>query len=228
MTGGEHVSWPLVQFSVIGEAWQLYKRHWVVWSLTQFVAIVGYLFANGMLYAILGDHQTELGQGLVGITCLLVAGFFGGGMVRMAIKQIEGRVPRLEDVFSVTDVWFDLLLCTFLYTVAALIGTGLCVIPGFIVGGLFMLSIPLVVEARLPATGAMIQSWNALKSQWLTATCFHLVLTVILYSGFGLCGVGILVTGPIYSISLAILYHNFFPASGLTAWKKHAEPFPEV
>ena len=72
----------------------------------------------------------------------------------------------------------------------------LCAIPGFIVSGLFMLAIPLVVEGRLPATGALIQSWNALKSQWLVATLFHIVLIFAALSGVMLCGVGIFFTGP--------------------------------
>ena len=94
-------------------------------------------------------------------------------MIRMATNQLRGREPRLEDLFSVTDVWFDLMLVALLYGVAVSLGYMLCVVPGLIVAGLFMLAIPLVVEGRLPATGALIQSWNALKSQWLVATLFN-------------------------------------------------------
>ena len=79
---------------------------------------------------------------------------------------------------------------------ATSLGFMLCVIPGFIVSGLFMLAIPLVVEGRLPATGALIQSWNALKSQWLVATVFHFVLILAALSGVLLCGVGISVHRP--------------------------------
>jgi len=238
MTGGEHVSWPLVQFSVIGEAWRLYKRQWLVWSLAMLTVMIGYAVVNGTLFALLeggrprnpGGFRMPLspGQGLAYFISVMSTGFFLGGMIRMASKQIRGHVPRIEDLFTVTDVWFDLLLCSLLYGVAIFIGSMFCVIPGLIVSSLFMLGIPLVVEGRLPATGALIQSWNALKSQWLMATVFHLVLILLLHSGLVLCFVGILMTGPIYSLSLAILYHDFFPASGTSAWKKYAEPFPEI
>jgi hypothetical protein len=227
MAGGQHISWPLVQFGIIGEAWRLYKNQWVLWSLTMLISIVGYVVVIGTLYAILGDRPTSLGRGLVSLISIMTAGFLGGGMVRMASKQIRGQVPRVEDLFTVTDVWFDLLLCTLLSSLAGFIGSIFCVIPGLIVSGLFMLATPLVVEGRLPATGALIQSWNALKSQWLIAAVFHSVLLLLTYSGLALCGVVVLVTGPIYCISLAILYHDFFPASGKTAWEKRAEPFPE-
>ena len=234
MTGGEHVSWPLVQFSIIGEAWRLYKRHWIVWSLAMLVCLVGYAIVNGILVAFLTVTENPwrfsdaLGQGLVGLMSIMTTGFFLGGMVRMGSKQIQGRTPRVEDLFSVTDVWFDLLFGSLLYGLASFIASMFCVIPGLIVSGLFMLGIPLVVEGRLPATGALIQSWNALKSQWLTATVFHLGLMLVASSGSLLCGIGVLLTGPLYSLSLAILYHDFFPASATATWKKHAEPFPEV
>ena len=228
MTGIEHVSWPLVQFSVIGEAWRLYKRHWVIWSLAMLTAIVCHSVVNGILFSILAGHPRGLGEGIVGLIYYMSMGFFLGGMIRMASKQIHGQVPRIEDLFTVTDVWFDLVLCSLLYGLAIFVGSLFCVIPGLVVSSLFMLGIPLVVEGRLPATGALIQSWNALKSQWLTATVFHFVLILLFHSGLLLCGVGVLLTGPLYSLSLAILYHDFFPASGMAAWKKHAEPFPEV
>jgi uncharacterized membrane protein len=158
----------------------------------------------------------------------MCAGFFLGGLVRMATKQVQGHEARIEDLFSITDVWFDLLLSSLLYGAATFIGTMFCVIPGLIVSGLFMLAIPLVVEARLPATGALIQSWNALKAQWLMATVLHIVLMLVAISGSLLCGIGVLMTGPLYSLSLAILYHDFFPTSGMTAEKEHTGPYPEI
>jgi uncharacterized membrane protein len=91
-----------------------------------------------------------------------------------------------------------------------------------------MLSVPLVVEGRLPATGALKTSWNALKSQWLVATVFHVVLALLAVSGVILCGFGLILTGPLYCLSLAILNREFFPATALGSWKKHGEPFPEV
>jgi hypothetical protein len=158
----------------------------------------------------------------------VVSSFFLGGMIRMAGHQLRGRAPRIEDLFSVTDVWFDLLLAGFLYGLATVLGCMLCLIPGFIASGLLMMTVPLVVENHLPATGALKMSWNALKSQWLVATIFHFVLILAAVSGVLLCGVGVLVTGPLYSLSLAILNREFFPTGALGSWKKLGEPYPEV
>jgi hypothetical protein len=235
---GEHTMWPLIRFGVIGEAWRLYKRHWLVWSLAMLIVMAGYSIVNGALFALFSGGEPHGPGGFrlflpfagpVGfVVSTVVSGFFLGGMIRMASNQLRGREPRIEDLFSVTDVWFDLLLVALLYGVGASLGYMLCVIPGLIVSGLFMMAIPLVVENRLPATGALIQSWEALKSQWLTAALFHFVLILLAVSGVLLCFFGVFFTGPLYSLSLAILFRDFFGPSSPSAWKKPGEPLPEI
>jgi len=237
--GGGHIMWPLVRFGVIGEAWRLYKRHWVVWSLTLLIVMTCYSLINGVLAAWLhegpgfgpGGFRLFLparGGALQFIVSTMVTGFFVGGMIRMASSQVRGLAPRIEDLFSVTDCWFDLLLAALLLGAASALGAILCLIPGLIIFGLFMLGIPLVVEGRLPATGALMQSWQALKAQWLTVTVFHIFLILVAASGLVLCCVGVFFTGPLYALSIAILYHDFFPAGPLDARHKPAEPLAEI
>jgi uncharacterized membrane protein len=227
-----------VQFSLIGEAWRQYKRHWMVWSLTTLIVMVCFSATVGICMAVVdgrghahGGFRLPLspGAGILPFTVsAIVSAFLVGGMVRMASNQLRGGTLRIEDLFSVTDCWFDLLLTGFLYGIATAIGHMLCVIPGLIVSALFMLAIPLVVEGRLPATGALIESWNSLKSQWLTATVFNFLLVVLAMSGVIFCGIGIFVTGPLYSLAIAIMYRQFYSAAALGNWRKQAEPFPEI
>ncbi len=164
------------------------------------------------------------------IASTMVSGFFLGGMIRMASRQIRGSAPRLEDLFSITDCWFDLLLVSFLIGVATSIGFALCVLPGMIVSGLFLLAIPLV--SRRPTArnrSSIIQSWHALKSQWLTAAVFNWVLIILAVSGILLCLHRRARHRPaLLPVPSAILYQNFFGwGPVLPAAKKHSDPFPE-
>jgi hypothetical protein len=238
MAGG-YQTWPLIQFNVIGEAWRLYKRYWFVWSLAMLIVMTGYSFVTASVLAVLkvghahgpGGFRlflTPQGGMLPFLLSNVVSSLFFGGLIRMANNQLRGRAPRIDDLLSVTDVWFDLVLVALLYGVAVYLGFMLCVIPAFIIAGLFMLAIPLVVEGRLPATGALIQSSNALKSQWLVATVFHVALIVVALSGVLLCGFGVFFTGPLYCLAISILYRDFFSSSALGSWKKQPEPFPEI
>ncbi len=229
---------PMIKFNLIGRAWRLYQRHSLVWSLAMLIVMLVHGLVSGLLHGILrgGEHIGPGGFGMVQasshalqiLVSTVVWSVLLGGMIRMASNQIRGGVPRLGDLFSVQDQWFDLILVSILIGAATTLGHMLCVIPGLLVSGLLMLAIPLVVEGRLPATGAMIQSWEALKSQWLTATVFQVVLFLVAISGALLCCVGVFVTGPIYSLAIALLYHDFYRAPSFDTWEKEPAPFPEI
>jgi hypothetical protein len=212
---------PLLRFNVIGDAWRLYQRRWGTWSLAMLIVLIAYSLVGRTLFAVFGMRWPDGAGGfrlppgsgagaLHYVSTTVVIGFFLGGMIRMASHQVIGRAPRIEDLFSVLDVVFHLLAGSIFYGAATFLGSMLCVIPGFIVSGLLMFMIPLIVIARRPATDAFAESWRVLRSQWLTAAVFHLVLSLVSGMGVILCCVGILFTGPLYSLSVAILFHEFF------------------
>jgi hypothetical protein len=231
-------AWPTVRFGVIGEAWRLYRRHWGVWSMTALVALLCASVGSGMAAGALGiAGHGPLGMllGFPGpgpsllsvIVTSAIAGFFLGGMTRMAVNQVRGRQPRLEDLFTVTDTWFDLVLGSALLGLFSAIGLSMFVIPGLIVGGLFMFVLPLIVDGRLPATGAMIQSFDATRSQWLLATVVHLAICAVAALGGALFVIGIVLTIPLYALSVAVLYRDLFLNPYSPSWSKPHDPYQE-
>ena len=58
--------------------------------------------------------------------------------------------------------------------------------------------------------GAMIQSYHTLKSQWLIATVVHLAVAIVSGLGGLLGGIGLLVTGPLYALAIAVMYRDVF------------------
>ena len=145
----------------------------------------------------------------------------------MAVNQVRGRPPHLEDLLSITDVWFDLALGSGLLGLFLFVGWHLLIVPGLIVGGLLMFMYPLIVDGRLPATGAIIQSYRALKSQWLVATVVHLAVATVAGLGGLLGGIGLVVTGPLYALSIAVMYRDVFLSPYSPAWAKPKAPFDE-
>ncbi|SIO60783.1 hypothetical protein SAMN05444166_6521 [Singulisphaera sp. GP187] len=230
---------PVVRFSAIGEAWTLVQAEWFTWALTMLVVLAG-----NSLVSKLADSLFHLGHngGLVGfrwpmpreemavqvVLAALINGFFVGGMFRMACRQIRGMRIQVSDLFSVVDVLNELAMGAILCAVIVALVSFVCfVIPGLILHGLFMFTIPLIVDGRLTAIAAIQRSWNALKSQWLLATLFHAVTSFL--SGIGTCFfcIGILLTGPIYVLSIAILYRDFFLAKGVAFDSKPAPPYSD-
>ncbi len=231
-------AWPTVQLGSIGEAWRLYRRYWGVWSLTMLVSIVGAAIGEGIGTLLLRAASLGMLGGLVGLggsgpqilpamLGAIVAGFFLGGMIRMAVNQVRGRQPHLGDLLSITDVWFDLALGSALLGLLLFVGWYLLVVPGLIVGGLLMFMYPLIVDGGLPATGAIIQSYEALKAQWLVATVVHFAVAAVAGLGGLLGGIGLVVTGPLYALSIAVMYRDLFLSPYSPAWAKPRKPFDE-
>ena len=90
-------------------------------------------------------------------------------------------------------------------------GVFFLVIPGWIISGILMFTLPLVVDERFKAVDAISASGKTLKDQWLIAAVFALVLFALQLVGLLFCGMGFLVTLPLSVLSHAILYRGFFP-----------------
>lgn len=232
-------AWPEVRFGAIGEAWRLYTRHWTTWSLLALVAVLCTTLGEGLAAIATKAIGAGIFGGLLlgfgppgvpllhGLVALAIAGFFLGGMIRVAVNQVRGRRPRVEDLFSVTDVWFDLCVASILVGVPLAIGWSLLAIPGMIACGLTMFVIPLIVDGHLPATGAIIQSYHALKPQWLLATIVHLSIAFVAGLGVVLGGIGIIITAPLYALSIAVLYRELFLNPYAPTWEKSHDPYDD-
>jgi hypothetical protein len=212
---------PLVRFSAIGEAWELLLRRWPMWVLTVLVVLVCNSVLWGVIVAVFEVPRiggpgafwiglSPRGQAFPFVVSTVVTGLFLGGMFRMACRQIRGLHVGVETLFSVVDVLPQLLLGSILYGLAVFLGFCVLVVPGFIVSGVLMFTLPLIADGGLNATDALAQSWHALKRQWLVAALFHIVAGFAAGLGLCFCGVGFLLTAPLYCTSVAVLYRDFF------------------
>jgi hypothetical protein len=212
---------PLVRFSAIGEAWGLLLRRWPMWVLTVLIVMVCYSALTGVVFSIFdvgvihGARPfwmglSSRGQAIPFILTSVIISPFLGGMYRMACRQIRGQPVGVETLFSVVDVLPQLILGSVLYGLATFLGFCVLVLPGFVVSGVLMFTLPLIVDGGLDATDALAQSWRALKGQWLVAAVFHAVAGFVAWVGVCFCGVGFLLTAPLYCMSIAVLYRDFF------------------
>jgi hypothetical protein len=213
---------PLVRFSAIGEAWELLLQRWPLWVLTVLIVMVCYSALSGVVFSMFGIPVVQKGRPFwIGLSrprlaaahfvvSTVVIGLFVGGMFRMACRQVRGQAVGLETPFGVLDVLPQLLLGSVLYALATYAGFCVLVLPGFIISGILMFTLPLIVDGRLEATDALAQSWRALKDQWLVAAVFHAVAGFVAWMGVCCCGVGLLLTAPLYCLAIAVLYRDFF------------------
>ena len=234
---------PKIRFEVISEAWQLFTQQMGTWVMAVFLMgvimmVPGFLMGIGMaaalgLGAAAGDHGGAAIFGLgtmffmfLGTLAITVLTFIMmGGLYRMAIKQVRGEPIQISDLWSVTDVLVQLAIGGLLMGIAIYIASLFCSLPGIIVGGLLMLTIPLIVDQKMGAIDAMTRSWNTLKQEWLMAALLYFVLAFIAIIGFVALGIGMLFTYPILFLGTALVYRDFI-LGGSGGGPQFANPNP--
>lgn len=230
MTGG-YGPRPQINFDAIGEAFRLFQQQmgtWILAILITFAVQAGLylLFVVGMQalgVAALGTNPRGANAATGAITGAAIGGFlayyvvslvtgslFYGGLFRMGVKQVRGESITTGDLFSATDVLGSLIGASLLIGIASGIGTMLCVLPGLIIAGLLMFTIPLIVDQRVGALTAMGMSWNALKGEIVMAPLFLFVVALLSSLGVLLCGVGLLFTYPLLPLAVSLLYRGYF------------------
>jgi hypothetical protein len=219
--GFAHTARRGVRLDAIGEGWALFKEQWGTWVLTGLIVVIGHGAVVGFVFSLLGE-KAPIGPGgfrfdvppssklLEALLTTIVTGFSLGGMFRMACLQVRGNRVHVRELFGITDVLSELALGSALLTLALSVAAALCALPAFIVAGLLMFTIPLIVDARMKGTDAIVRSFQALKGQWLNATIFHLFASLLAGAGVLCCFVGIYLTLPLYCLSVAVRYRDFF------------------
>ncbi len=224
---------PRIDFGWISQAWALFRLQagaWIGALLIYFVVIslvaVALAFATG-LYAYVQTmvlagptgmaHATPREQLLRFLPFTLVLAPLNaillGGLYRMALRQARGEAISAGGVFSAFDTALPLLLVGFfiaaLGILLSLLLQNVATILNLLWQGLFMFAPLAIVDKKLSAPAAIVESFQLLKKQWLMTALFFLVVSIVAALGGLVCGVGILATYPLLFLSLAIGYLAF-------------------
>lgn len=209
-------------------------KGWVTLSLGFFVAVVVPIGAFILLmYVMMFATMTTQGSrgappqmpvmtmlffylGLFALIIVLMplSVFVMGGAYRAAFKQLRGGRVEFRDLFSARDCYWRLLGATLIHFLFAAIGAMLCVIPAFIVSGLFFFTLPLIVERNLGVFEAMRASRDVTQPNLLMFTLLAFVVQLIASAGSYACYVGLLASWPLMFTITAVAYRDCFGVSG--------------
>ncbi len=219
-----------VRLAAISEAWEFVKAKWGTWvGIIVVQTIISNLVVQGLTLLLIGATGPQgaanqrvssnflLFQGLIFLISLVMNAFFSAGIFRTAIKQVRGGQISVGDLFSAGDVTLSAIAGLILSSLAVGLGFVMLIVPGLYLAGRLMFVMPLVADGRLGGIEALKRSWEALRGQGWAALGFNIVAGLAAFLGVLACGVGLLVTLPIYFLSIAVLYRNFFRPEPLAA-----------
>ena len=151
-----------------------------------------------------------------------------GGIYRMALQQNRGERISALGLFSALPQAVPLLLVGVSLTLVVQLVEGACLgllrgtglpapvaaqiaglsgtVPTIILEALLMFAPLLIVDRNLSAPEAIVGSLRLLRGQWIKAIFFYFVASLVGGLGALLCGVGLLVTYPVFLISVALGY----------------------
>jgi len=229
---------PRVRFGALNEAWGLFARRWRTWVVVSLIVISLNLAIEGAVESAFGVGLVlsgggyrvsvpEAGRFVHVLLAAVLNGFLLGGMIRLACLQLRGSPAHVADLFGVTEVARELAIGSALYAAGCVVASSFFVLPGLVLAGLWMFAFPLIVDGRYRAVDALGRSWTALKSRWFMATLFNLSAYGLAGLGTLLCGVGLVVTMPLYALAIAVLYRDFHPTLTADAASKPAPPDPD-
>jgi hypothetical protein len=214
-----------LRFDTIGEAWRWLGQQRGPWAaaILALVLIYAAVFCAANLVFTGTLMGPPYGPGLSPLTGGQIMGIIAsnliqwiaysalsGGAYYMGIKHIRGEQVAVNDLFSKLHLAPRIMFASFLMGLAMMAGFILCFIPGLIVMGLLMLTVPLIVDRDMGAVEALGESWNALKGDWLIAPIYLIVLAIVASIGVLACGVGVIFTYPLFFLGIAGVYRDFF------------------
>jgi uncharacterized membrane protein len=173
----------------IGLAWDLVKPHWIPLSAIFFIvtaiSVVPYL--GGCIMFIIG-------------------GAIYVGVNRAILGMLAGRPPTVGMMFE----GFDRMGQAFLahLVVGLLVGLGIlfCIVPGVILGLMWMFFSLILAETDLDFWPAMEASADLTAGYRWPLFCLMMANLVVILLGVMACGVGIFVAEPVVFTSMALAY----------------------
>ncbi|CAN5566143.1 hypothetical protein BH11ARM1_BH11ARM1_13430 [soil metagenome] len=228
--GSQYLRQPGIYFEAIGDAWKIISSDLGAWVLFTLVALIvataislpltlaGLMFQNGGSLIPSATAANDLGAQLQRQVLGLPFGILNnglqftvyGGVFFAALKRVRGEPLAIEGIFAGFKAVVPLAVCGVLLWLGVALGMVFLIIPGLYFGAASIFAPLLIIDKGMSPVDAMMASWKTLGS----STWMMILLVIVAYIasivGFFACCVGLLVTWPIFFVTIALHYHYYF------------------
>ena len=156
---------------------------------------------------------TSIGSGglavmIVGYVLIYAVGIFAQSAFLSGCLDIaDGRPVTISSFFKPRNLG-NVILAAIIVGILASIGSFLCIIPGLVVGIFAQFTVPFVIDRSQGAIEALKSSFSTVSSNFANALLAWLAQAAAVLVGAVLCGVGLLVGGPVAALILIYTYRK--------------------
>ena len=188
----------------VSYGWNAYWKNVGPMLLITIVIVVVQAIVNG-IGQISGSLFVSLLFSIIG---WIVSMILSMGLIRAALAVVRGETPEVSMLFE-TEGLGSYIVAAIIFGLAFGIGLILCIIPGIIIGLIWMFYGFIIVEnPSIGPTDALKQSQEMTKGRLGELFVFGLALLGINLVGLLLCFVGLLFTYGISAIAVAYAYRT--------------------
>lgn len=189
----------------ISYGWDRFRLNPIPWVGIVLVGLIAYLVV--VVLVNIADVQSLPVVLLVfGITSLMVW-LLQAAMIRGALYETDGTPTDFPSFFGFVNAG-SVLLTALIVFLACLITSVLCVIPAIIIGVLCMYALNFVIDQDMNPIEALKSSARLVIANAFQSALLALTVTVMTLLGLLLCGIGLLVTGPVSAIAVTYAYRT--------------------
>jgi uncharacterized membrane protein len=142
------------------------------------------------------------------IGVFLVLGPLTVGLFIVVFDKIRGKSVNIGDIAKGFHFFVASVLASILVLVFWGFGFMFCVIPAFIVAGLYIFTLPFIADKKLDFWEAMEASRKLAKDHLFEMILFSIILGLINFAGLLLCVVGLVFTIPLTVAAISIAYDD--------------------
>jgi hypothetical protein len=189
--------------------WRLFKARAGV-----FVVSMILLFLSGIVFKVvlLVLHRSGFAIWLMLLLAwLLVCSGMIVGLHVMALKSVDGGVPRVDDLFGSLALGPAYLLALALYCVAVGLGFALLIVPGIYLAIRYCLFAQIITDKSAGALAALRNAAVLARGNWLQLGALFLIALLLNVVGAAILGFGLVISFPVSLLAIAGFYRSLQP-----------------
>ena len=168
------------------------KRAWtILWEEA------GPFILGGLILIVINSIASSI------LTGPMIAGF-----MYMTLRKLRGEKVTIGDAFKGFENFVNTFVAGLVYLVMVAVGTLFLIVPGIIVGAMFIYMFPFIVDKNMDFTQAFKASLELTSRRLLEHCLFFVVVSLIGVAGVLAFGIGIFVTMPLMYIAFGVAYYN--------------------
>lgn len=185
--------------------WEKFRRNPGPWMGVIAAGLVIYL--GFVLVVQLTDPTTMLPLLLIFLAVLAAVWLLQAAMVRGALYETDGNKPHFGSYFRFVNAG-NVLITALLAFVLTFLGSAVCIVPGLVAGVLCMFSLHFVVDQNEGPFEALKSSATLVVTNVWPVLLLALSVLFVTLVGALLCGLGLLVAGPVAVMAVTYAYRT--------------------